>query len=513
MPPPSSPPSAWVARQIDEAREHRRELIESIAGTLAEISITDGMLAALTGEHPPSPLAELAVERVPEPEVTPEPEAPTPEEPTPEPEPEPTPPEPEPVPEPESDTTTREMILEALEAEGGRMSTRALLAAIKEKHPEVERLDPHVLRKMSEDGVLERSTERAPDGFAFVGLAGAAVEQRPSLPKPEERKPSLPTPPRKERAPRKERTITHPGVEEMPEHLRAMPAASSNISLKMRERAAELQLAALRHVRDGRHTGALMAQHDTGSADDIAPDKKVSSKYSSTLRDLEQATPALVERTGFAYGPWQLAIKKRSGVGQGRPSVTYDLTPTGRSALGEEEEPSPPQPATDTLTLVRDVAVATTDVFSPSQIKTALDTADIDVPVNEVYAALVTLVRRGSLLDVSPSEEVPLFKYERPSSPGRAAELDMERRRGLEERPGLGSGPIAGTGRGLRAGNAAVQRMIDAAHKVHAEVTRTGTNHFLIKTKEGRRVVIGGTPNNAGYATDRRKLRAMGVPV
>lgn len=191
----------------------------------------------------------------------------------------------------------------------------------------------------------------------------------------------------------------------------------------------------------------------------------------------------------------------------GRPSAD-----TGGAPVAPASSVEPTGAELNLLTRVRDWAVGHKDgaPFSVAQ-----GAATLDLPNHTVRVILVELAKQGIIVDDSVPGAEAIFHYEKPTEPGKAAELDQQRRRESTSN-GTGSEPVAGTGGGIRASNREVQAILDQCiAQVGADkVSRTGSDHFVVKTPDGGRVILAGTPSHRrSLMEDKARLRRAGLKI
>lgn len=201
--------------------------------------------------------------------------------------------------------------------------------------------------------------------------------------------------------------------------------------------------------------------------------------------------------------------------------VKADSSDDQEAAPGATAAPAPPAPAV----LRGDVhrprgggsPVAVADVhrfvrdqrepFSPARVAEVTG-----LPREVVLAIIEDLVDRGIAKDISPSADMRLFEYSKPTEAGAAAELDAARRP-TTNGGGEASEPVAGTGRGPKVRNKELQALIDACIRAGAKVMATGSGHFAV-LHNNTRTLISSTPSNPrSVLNDRTRLRRAGVPV
>ena len=124
------------------------------------------------------------------------------------------------------------------------------------------------------------------------------------------------------------------------------------------------------------------------------------------------------------------------------------------------------------------------------------------------------LAKDGKLQDISPSDDHPLFSYERPSGAGAGAELDAKRR-AMGQTVGGGSAPVAGTGGRLKVPDKDVDAILRKAAQLGGKYERQGNDHFRV-TRPGRSgsVTVAGTPSRAALDRIRKRIRTeLGLAV
>lgn len=296
-------------------------------------------------------------------------------------------------------------------------------------------------------------------------------------------------------------------LSEFPEHLRRYPAAQKQGgTLTQQLKTAEIQHRITERV-DRR--GAIGLTSTVNEVAQEIPDVRVAA-IGDHMRALADA--GIVGRTG--------ANRLSAGQTRGRAGVEYESVHAER-----EEEPSPePEAAPDEpdpeawpkLEEVRDAVVRREGIFSPRQVAERLASGEPGPTVMVIVEArLRHLAEQGIVSDESLGEGMPLFEYKKPDGPGRAAELDAERsREAAASNNGTGAPPVPGTGGDVRAGNKEVQEILDAARRAGGNVSKTGSDHYAIENpKNGRRVIIFGTPGAPSRDKNRKKLAGIGLPI
>jgi hypothetical protein len=286
-----------------------------------------------------------------------------------------------------------------------------------------------------------------------------------------------------------------PGIEVVPEHLRAMPAAAKNGPPKSRIAAAEKQFKVYNYVKT----------QDTVVGNEVAEALQMQngSQAADYLRQLADA--GLIRRTGKN----RHEKNYRAGA-PGRVSVEY-------APLADTSAPA----VVDTPTNGDDNDL---QVLVNKVRKVLVDFAGTDMTIGEIaelaqvsriaaVAVMGQLVANGSVRKKRPpGAKEDMFTYTKPNDPGKAAELDRKSR--PVESPGArdGNAPVAGTGRGPRAANKEVQAVIDAAVRAGADprdIHQSG-GHWSIKGPKGR-VLIPSTPAPGGKSLMTAKSRLRSV--
>ena len=508
----------WIEQAIDEARAERERLLDSIRPTLQDVRRIDAAIAALTGEPEGDEALPTGADwagqlRAPDVEITEEPTAesalaeveqageaiknvreaaerqgfdvsPTPE------------------PEPGSKTAPeRHEIMAALQGRGGSATIQEVLGIV---------------------GATEQG-----DAFRALVRQGLASRDGDTLVLTEKGHEWTPRPPHKSK--RTGGAIDFGGPELLPEHLRLLPSATKSMAVEKRIVAAEKEETALRLLEQA-GPGGLLSNVLASKLGDRT-NKTHLSDVGRRLRALNDG--GFVEELGTGFAPWQDPARK-AGKGGGRPAIRYGITRKGLKALGEPVEddddlsehstattaplrsPDPSRPSDGThvpenaeprLELVRDKATLMTSPFTAAELLVEQD-LDWDMRVTMVRLAQLAQQR---ILDSREELRGTTYGYERPTSPGKAAELTQAQRR-EREREGVAT-PVPGTGtRGLFTGNAKVNKLLRAVSRQGGTYRRTGGDHWLVEYNGGRRT-IAGTPNEAGLKKDIAKLRRLGLAV
>jgi hypothetical protein len=373
------------------------------------------------------------------------------------------------------------------------------------------------------------------------------------------------------------RTPTHPGIEAVPEHLRIYPAAQAGGPLKQRIAAAEVQekvftdlkahpnslgpeiamrtglgkSPVLRHLRALADAGLVEYTGETRSRLD-APGTKpgnvvravVNTERTGTLPPPTSARPQDVERVdtdGESASSAKPRPTQRPGVDESTPGDSRSRS--GNGASGSEtltdsrQEKRPPQVAEaiakkvptrdenrkdreelggDGAKLLAQVRDYMTDVAKEGQLVTpATISGAMEISREVVLACLLRLAEQGKIKDLSVPG-MPAFAYQKPTEPGRAAELDRERarQRSREEFSGTGRADgveVAGTGRPMRTGNQRSQEIVDAVLAQGGSARFDGRDHVMIMLN-GQQRRIARTPGGSGTSA-RGKAREIGVRV
>jgi hypothetical protein len=142
--------------------------------------------------------------------------------------------------------------------------------------------------------------------------------------------------------------------------------------------------------------------------------------------------------------------------------------------------------------------------YSPRQV--AQDQKGWDIETVKLRMRELALSRIIS--DESIDENMQLFKYERPKSAGRAAELDRQRR-ATEPAPER-SAPVAGTGVPDKVSNKDVAALINKIKSLGGEVVRATNSHWQVTNPKvpGKKVLISSTPKGGRTVeNDRSRVR------
>jgi DNA-binding Lrp family transcriptional regulator len=273
----------------------------------------------------------------------------------------------------------------------------------------------------------------------------------------------------------------------------------------------------------------LQQHHSEGTFNtvDLAKDMgATASQVGSDVRKLEDR--GVVQRVGNVY-PRELKAVRAAGANVGRPAIEYQLAEELRqvSEVAPQERPprqSQPEPRsgpehTDAVTegeaqaRVRDYMV---DSLKEGEMASAQQVAQaVELPTEATLGALEALVRRGSLKDVSPSEDMRLFTYAgAPKGPGRAAELQRGNGEHEEEAVSRFSGG-GSSGSKVKAPHKDVQDLINAAQRAGARVKHEASGHFAVTLPgSGKRILISSTPSNPrSVLNDRARLRRAGLAI
>jgi len=597
----------WIERAVREATEERQRILDGIQTELADVARIDAAILALTGQAPPSPLAvELGADYTPpapEPAEPPPASAPEPKRPA-RPARPPAPPRPAPSLTAEGQATPA-MIEAALREATGPQSTREVLAAIQQQHPEVVGLG-NALAESVEAGRIERLDGRAPDGFPLLAL-GSGTTGAPPAPKPERPKRTPPPVSSDRQAKARERwesirdylaqhgptprkviaevlgipkgswgsagsagTLLHALASEygirseltedggsrisyllLPDQvigqssgqgsqngqgqseqaetavaegelLALMPALkqTKNVPPRAQEReAAAKQLEVWNTIRAYGKPFTILDLLATGLEQDL---KRVQS-YLRAFKDVGYLRPTgerrrNVKRDGHGKPPDVLRVSASAppgGVQKSSPKVA-EAEPPPRPTDGAADTTAPQKDASQlSLEIVRDCSREIGGEFSPAQMVALIERKyeRMRVPFQTVEAYLKTLAQRGTLADISPTPDMPLYEYTKPTGPGKAAELDAQRRGETTGSPIARGGPVPGSGKPGSAGSGKVDRLLRAVERAGGSWRRSGSGHFLITLADNRRATIAATPSETSHRSDIMKLRKLGVAV
>lgn len=176
-----------------------------------------------------------------------------------------------------------------------------------------------------------------------------------------------------------------------------------------------------------------------------------------------------------------------------------------------------PEPDSALVGAVRDLVVKAITRFTGSDVRDALPDALKGASITDVAAALLKLEGKG----VVRLNGHGYYEYVKPTDEGEAARKDREKHKEMakgEARIGrslAGGLPVAaGTGGGLRIGNADVRALVAEAESAGATVRKAnGKGGHLIVAFKGKQVSIASTPSTAGVREDRANLRRAGLAV
>jgi len=137
----------------------------------------------------------------------------------------------------------------------------------------------------------------------------------------------------------------------------------------------------------------------------------------------------------------------------------------------------------------------------------------VKLPRPIVLTGLKVLAERDVLKDASPTEDMPLFMYVKPTDPGAAAKIDQARRAEPESN-GVRSAPVPGTGQQLRSSHGETQQLLRKIHSAGGEVRRRGDSHLkVVNPRNGRETTISSTPSTGDLSRTYAKVRALGLAV
>lgn len=496
----------WIERARLEAEVERTRVLNSIGDVLADYARINAAIVALGGESraiaAPARLGEPETEPEPEPEAeAPEAEAPEAEAPAPEPASEPEATEPEEPEAQEPEPTADRRVQRATERQ------QAIWDYLRKNGP-TERLkigEALAIPKGSWGTLLSQLEVRF--GIRSVIVPGGSGRGTSMLMLPSQRLSESAVDGDGEEADEAKGA----GGEEVPPELASMPAVKGRTQLVAN------QITAARKQKQV--WDAILAIDAPFIILELVdrvdvPQARIGD-YLRQFVDEGMIRPTGKSRRGPLFGP-------------GKPAPEYEIAQRPASAQGpprpteaaEAAEAAEATTAPDlSLEFVRDYSRKMGGFFSPAQLAAKMEEpepegAGISVTAEELWPYLDELVARETLGDVSPTPDQRLYEFVKPTEPGRAAELDAERRRADARSGGRSGGvPVPGTGRPERAAHGNVTALLKAVESVGAKWRRTTSDHFLITLPDGRRATIGGTPNSGGFKQDSLKLRKLGIPV
>lgn len=199
----------------------------------------------------------------------------------------------------------------------------------------------------------------------------------------------------------------------------------------------------------------------------------------------------------------------------GPPSIEWEIVEEQDETVDEvtrEPEPEPEPEISPALGAVRDTAVREfgEETFSPGQLITRVEGWSFD----ETLEQLRELARLGILIDESPAPDVSMFRWERPKAPGRAAEIDQQRRRASGDGDGSVSDPVAGTGKLWQPGNPDLRKLVGEIRQLGGTAQPAGGGHVEVRYGGQKRLIPstpGGSPKN--LLRVRQNLRRIGLMV
>lgn len=351
------------------------------------------------------------------------------------------------------------------------------------------------------------------------------------------------------------RTVTHPGPEALPEHLRGMPSASGNISISTRIKATTGQ----RQVYDdvAAHPGTLgpeIAERTgltTGAVGNYSRDlQKAGLIRQNGIERLKHGVTSGRAGKELEIVPGALEGGPRptsppSGAGGGDvtapapassgKSPTVESPPSGSSSPGAEsgerqtggvDRAANEAAATagsdlsgaELLKLHRDYAVSMKGKgsFTATQ---AADALGVAVIASELMFSLLAESARGAIvIDVG----VPGLKaYEYNEMPtgkagmGAAAQRDHATTKALGASNGSVSDPVARTGKSFVSqfsGVPEVQRLVRMAEqKWPGSVSKRGSEHIMIKVPNHQPITIGANSKGNALRKDQTRLERAGL--
>lgn len=221
--------------------------------------------------------------------------------------------------------------------------------------------------------------------------------------------------------------------------------------------------------------------------------------------------------------------KMRRGEKQtaGRTSVEYVLTKVGddgqistpeevaqaaadqavrEAATAPPGAPQAEQVEAAHLARVRDFVVKQREPFSPAQVADA-----VGLPERIVRPCLAALIERNSVEYVG-MDDLELYEYSKPTGPGAAAKLDVERRKASSQNGAGASGPVPGTGRRLHSSHKETDAFCAKAERAGGQVEKAGSGHIaIVNPANGKRFIISATPSSTSMQKNEKKLREIGL--
>jgi len=318
------------------------------------------------------------------------------------------------------------------------------------------------------------------------------------------------------------RKPTWPGIEAVPEYLRYLPAAQEGGPLKSRIKTAELQHRIMLALAD--HPNSLageIAEVIYGERDNSAHDNRVGSHF----RKLREAGLIVQEKADrrkrwIPAGqpakpgkPMRVALHALDQMNQtaDRPVAEPEAREAKEAIDAQPPLPEPevgvnPQAVARMQAWVREQPVGT----AFNQHKAAEETK---MSPALALRCLEALVAKEIVSDESPSADMRMFEYRKPTDPGAAAKLDAARRP-VEAPSGSGGAPVPGTGGRVKAKNPEVDALIAKLVAEGADVAHAANGHFAVKITGKQRVLISATPGSSrSVLNDRTRLRRAGYPV
>lgn len=152
----------------------------------------------------------------------------------------------------------------------------------------------------------------------------------------------------------------------------------------------------------------------------------------------------------------------------------------------------------------RDWAVAQTEPF------TLQDMADAFGKRGGVDYHLQRLIRRGTVVCCGKVGKAKLYRYDPPTEPGAAAEVDIARRVVARK---ASATAVPGTGKGVRVSDPDVRAML-AAVEAQGATWEPGKNHYIVKVNGRRVAAVPKSPSDHRWAGNMRtQLRKRGLKV
>lgn len=212
-------------------------------------------------------------------------------------------------------------------------------------------------------------------------------------------------------------------------------------------------------------------------------------------------------RMAVEYGPKDKAATPPPPATQVPPSEEVQDAQAERERITQAREKA----AKDAMGPVRDMIVGLTEPFSPTQVAEATK-----LDLRQVKIALAAMCDRKIVKNVSPTKDLLLYQYVRPTDAGAAATIDHAASKAQANATTRNGGvPVAGTGKQLTISNAEVRTLVAQITKAGGTVTKASSGHFEVRNPAtGQKVMISSTPSNSrSVANDRTRVRRIGLKV